>query len=250
MFRLVAIAALLVLTAGAAITLSSPRPSAVAAEKDCSDFPNQAAAQRDFTSHGGSPTNNFDDLDADHDGLACESLPCPCSAAAGGRAGAGNPIPQASRLRARAIEAVDGDTLKVKLRGSGSVLDVRLIGIDTPETRRPGIPIECGGPQASASMHRLADRRRVTLITDPSQDRIDRYGRLLAYAIRRDGFDLDLAQLRRGWAEVYVYEHNPFRRVRGYRRAQGAARRAGRGVWGLCGGDFHTPAQLSALPNL
>jgi micrococcal nuclease len=92
-------------------------------------------------------------------------------------------------------------------------------------------------------MHRLADRRRVTLLTDPSQDRIDRYGRLLAYAIRRGGLDLNLAQLRRGWAEVYVYEHNPFGRLRAYRRAQRAARHADRGVWRRCGGDFHTPAR-------
>ena len=53
----------------------------------------------------------------------------------------------------------------------------------------------------------------MTLVTDPSQDRIDRYGRLLAYAIRRGGLDLNLAQLRRGWAEVYVYG----RRMAGHR---------------------------------
>jgi micrococcal nuclease len=125
------------------------------------------------------------------------------------------------------IEAVDGDTLKVRLRRNHRVIDVRLIGIDTPETRRPGTPIECGGPQASRSMHRLADRRRVTLVTDPSQDRFDRYGRLLAYAIRRGGLDLNLAQLRRGWAEAYVYQHNPFYRLRAYRRAQRAAHQRG-----------------------
>jgi endonuclease YncB( thermonuclease family) len=49
----------------------------------------------------------------------------------------------------------------------------------------------------------------VTLVTDPTQDRFDRDGRLLAYAIRRGGLDLNRAQLRRGWAEVYVYHHNP-----------------------------------------
>jgi endonuclease YncB( thermonuclease family) len=33
------------------------------------------------------------------------------------------------------IEAVDGDTLKVRLRRNGAVTDIRLIGIDTPDTR-------------------------------------------------------------------------------------------------------------------
>jgi hypothetical protein len=45
-------------------------------------------------------------------------------------------------------------------------------------------------------MHRLADRRRVTLVTDPSQDRIDRYGRLLAYAIRRGDLEQRPQELR------------------------------------------------------
>jgi micrococcal nuclease len=139
------------------------------------------------------------------------------------------------------IHAVDGDTLDVDLRTGGEI-DVRLIGIDTPETHRPGTPIECGGPQASAHMHRLADGKKVTLVTDPSQDRFDRYGRLLAYAIRRGGFDLNLEQLRSGWAEVYVYESNPFRRFNAFNRAERSARRADRGVWARCDGEFHTPA--------
>jgi micrococcal nuclease len=143
------------------------------------------------------------------------------------------------------LEAVDGDTLKVQLRRGQRVIDVRLIGIDTPETHRPGTPIECGGPRASESMHQLADGRPVTLVTDPTQDRIDRYGRLLAYAIRAGGLDLGRAQLRRGWARVYVYEHNPFSRLGAFRRAQRSARGAGRGVWRLCGGHFHLPGRFT-----
>jgi micrococcal nuclease len=92
-------------------------------------------------------------------------------------------------------------------------------------------------------MTRLAEGHRVTLVPDPSQDLFDRYGRLLAYVIRGDGLDLNLAQLRRGWTEVYVYQHNPFRRVPAYRLAKRAARQEGRGAWALCGGDFHTPAR-------
>jgi endonuclease YncB( thermonuclease family) len=77
---------------------------------------------------------------------------------------------------------------------------------------------------------------------DPSQATFDRYDRLLAYAKLRGGPDLALSQLRSGWASVYVYGGEPFRRVRAYRRAQRSAGRAGRGVWGRCGGDFHRPA--------
>lgn len=44
-------------------------------DKDCSDFKVQDEAQTYFESKGGSPTNNVDRLDSDHDGIACESLP-------------------------------------------------------------------------------------------------------------------------------------------------------------------------------
>jgi micrococcal nuclease len=44
-------------------------------DKDCSDFSSQAEAQRYFEAKGGSPSNNVDGLDRDHDGIACESLP-------------------------------------------------------------------------------------------------------------------------------------------------------------------------------
>ena len=42
---------------------------------NCSDFPTHAAAQQWFVDHGGSPTNNVSNLDRDHNGIACESLP-------------------------------------------------------------------------------------------------------------------------------------------------------------------------------
>ncbi len=44
-------------------------------DKDCADFSTQAQAQAFFTAHGGSPSYNFDGLDGDHDGQACETLP-------------------------------------------------------------------------------------------------------------------------------------------------------------------------------
>ena len=147
--------------------------------------------------------------------------------------------PKAKRVSARVVAAVDGDTLKVDLK-NGKEWDVRLIGIDTPETVRPDTPVQCGGPQASTSMHGLADGRRVTLVSDPTQDRIDRYGRLLDYVFRGNQ-DLGKIQLRRGWADVYVYNHNPFEKVRPFRHAERRAENADRGVWKDCGGNFHTP---------
>lgn len=44
-------------------------------DRNCADFPTQTAAQEYFDANGGSPSNNFDGLDADHDGIPCEHLP-------------------------------------------------------------------------------------------------------------------------------------------------------------------------------
>ena len=50
-------------------------PSDTSGDMDCSDFKVQDEAQTYFEGKGGSPTNNADRLDSDHDGIACESLP-------------------------------------------------------------------------------------------------------------------------------------------------------------------------------
>jgi micrococcal nuclease len=156
---------------------------------------------------------------------------------------------QGDEMQGRVVDVVDGDTLKVRL--GGEVETVRLLGIDTPETRRPGAPIECGGPEATSEMLDLAFSRprdrdgdglfddkggrgiEVTIRTDPTQDERDRYDRLLAYIEP----SLQRRMLESGWAEVYVYDRNPFQRVSRFRAAERTARKAGRGVWGHCGRD-------------
>jgi micrococcal nuclease len=47
--------------------------AAAGSDRDCSDFSSQAEAQRFFKAHGG-PRSDPDRLDADHNGVACESL--------------------------------------------------------------------------------------------------------------------------------------------------------------------------------
>jgi micrococcal nuclease len=140
---------------------------------------------------------------------------------------------------AHVARVIDGDTIAVSVDGAPE-RSVRLLGIDTPETHRPGTPIECGGPEATANMKRLAPPgTAVELEPDPSQDRIDRYGRLLAYVRLPDGRLAEEAQLTDGWATVYVFAGRPVSRDPAFRRAQAAARGARRGVWGRCGGRFH-----------
>jgi len=146
-----------------------------------------------------------------------------------------------SRSATRAVidYAVDGDTLRVRLP-SGRLAYVRLVGIDTPESVRPGVPVEGGAEAASDSMQALApEGASVVLRRDSVADAEDRYGRILAHAFIA-GRQLELAQLRRGWAEVYRFEGQRFDGLGRFERTEDSARRASRGVWSACGGDFHS----------
>lgn len=136
------------------------------------------------------------------------------------------------RERGSVNKVVDGDTIDVRLRG-GTVERVRLIGIDTPEVF--GV-VECGGPQASRSLKRLLPLgTRVRLVSDPTQDRVDRYGRALRYVVRvSDRRDMNLTQVRRGWAPIFVWNGNPFVRATSYGKAERSARTDDRGIWGRC----------------
>jgi micrococcal nuclease len=135
--------------------------------------------------------------------------------------------------RHQVLDVVDGDTVKVAYRGSE--VSVRVIGIDTPETVHPSEPVECGGPQASAAAAGMLTGKRVRLVFDPSQGRIDAYGRTLAYLQTPGVGDFGLAMIRQGRAAEYTYDTSYARQTR-YLAAQGTAQAAGRGIWNRCGG--------------
>lgn len=144
----------------------------------------------------------------------------------------------------RVVRAVDGDTLEVRL-DDGREEDVRLIGVDTPETVKPDTPVQCFGPRASAFEHRVAEGRRVRLVTGAEPR--DVYGRLLAYVYlrpagrlsdnpkrtsQREHF-LNAELLRRGLARTLTIPPND-RFAERFAALQREAARAGRGLWSRC----------------
>lgn len=217
------------ITIAAGLLGVSVAPVSAEVDRDCGDFSTQKAAQDFFLGHN--PSADPHRLDYDGDGLACESNPCPCSTSTT------SPTQfvdtgTTTRTRARVIRVSDGDTILVGMP-NGARRYVRLIGIDTPEVYGTS---ECGGSQASQSLkNMLAPGTGVLLVSDPSQANKDRYDRLLRYVIKRSSqVDVGRAQLQRGWAGVYVYDNNPFKRVASYREAQYAARSHDRGIWSIC----------------
>lgn len=129
---------------------------------------------------------------------------------------------------AEVIRAVDGDTIEVRLDGEAE--DVRYIGVDTPETVKPGTPVQCFGPQAHHFNARLVGHHRVRL--DFDAERRDVYGRLLAY-VHLEGRFVNAELVRRGLARTLTIPPND-RFARRFKRLQTAAARRGRGLWGGC----------------
>jgi micrococcal nuclease len=139
-------------------------------------------------------------------------------------------------VSAKVTHVVDGDTIDVAMP-DGSHEAVRYIGIDTPETVKPGTPVQCGGPRAHAVNERLVGGRTVTLRFDA--ERRDVYGRLLAYVYlppsdpggRSLFVNAELA--RRGLARTLTIAPNDsFAPL--FARLAARAGVSGRGLWGRC----------------
>ena len=127
---------------------------------------------------------------------------------------------------------VDGDTIRVMQDGREEA--VRYIGVDTPESVKPGSPVECFGKAAGRANERLVEGERVRLVADVEPR--DRYGRLLAYVHRaRDGLFVNAELVRRGYATVATYPPN-VAHAGEFRRLANGARMSGRGLWSRCVG--------------
>jgi micrococcal nuclease len=133
-----------------------------------------------------------------------------------------------SAKRAYVTRVIDGDTVAVRIGGRDD--EVRYIGIDTPETVKPGTPVQCFGPQASAVNHRLVENRSVRLVFD--RERRDVYRRLLAYVYVGHRF-VNARLVRRGYARTLTIPPNVSHAGLFHRLAR-VAGRTGRGLWGAC----------------
>ena len=148
--------------------------------------------------------------------------------------------------RATVTRVIDGDTIEVRIEERidgagagraeiGSVEAVRLIGIDTPESVRPGTPIECFGREASAAAKTLLEGETVTLIKDVEER--DSFGRLLRYVY----IGAEMANSRlvvNGYASAFTYPPN-VRHADLFVHLERAARDNNRGLWSpdTCAGN-------------
>jgi micrococcal nuclease len=140
--------------------------------------------------------------------------------------------------RAHVSRVVDGDTIRVDILeivdgpGAGEAVvgenyPVRLIGIDTPESVKPGSPVECFGRESSAALKALVEGSEVRLVKDV--ENTDRYDRLLRYVYI--GAEMANARLvANGYAHAYTYPPN-IRWSETLVQLEREAREANRGLW-------------------
>lgn len=125
---------------------------------------------------------------------------------------------------------VDGDTIKVVK--DGKLETVRLLGIDTPETKDPRKPVQCFGKEASAYITQLALDKYVQLEPDRSQGDRDKYQRLLRYVYLQDGTNVNAEMVRSGYAVAYV--RYPVQQLEEFKRLQRIAMDSESGLWSAC----------------
>ena len=134
---------------------------------------------------------------------------------------------------ASVVRVIDGDTIDADFDGTET--RVRLIGVDTPETKKPNTPVQCFGPEASDfTKHALPTGTEVVIVRD--LEARDDYGRLLGYVYRAaDGMFVNLELANEGFARPLTITPNDAHAAEIVAAAR-AAEAADLGLWGACRG--------------
>lgn len=124
----------------------------------------------------------------------------------------------------------DGDTIAVDMMGN--IEKIRLIGVDTPETHDPDVPIQCYGPEASNFSEINLLGKEVRLETDNQNQNRDRYERLLRYVYLRDGRLWNKVLIEEGYG--FAYLRYPFTKITSFKESEALATANKRGLWAAC----------------
>lgn len=108
------------------------------------------------------------------------------------------------RNGATVVRVIDGDTIVADL--SGAETTVRLLNVDTPETKHPDKPVQCLGAEATDyTKSLLAPGDRIELAYDVQ--RLDPYGRTLA-GVYKDGSLVNADIAAAGLGVAVLFEPN------------------------------------------
>ena len=127
----------------------------------------------------------------------------------------------------KVMKVKDGDTVVVALEGGGQFFTCRLYGIDAPETTHPrfGQPGQPYGEEAARELKKLILGRDVEVTLKGART----YNREVCL-IGKDGMDINLEMVRRGYAWAYKqYLKRPH--ASKYMEAENHARTKRLGLW-------------------
>lgn len=117
-------------------------------------------------------------------------------------------------FKAFGLEAVDGDTLRIKFEGEREV--IRLDGIDAPEDGQYGFL------ESKKNLNMWVHLKKLTIVEISK----DKYGRRVC-RVMVEGNDLSKVQLACGWAHVYDKYNKKYDDC----EIQNRAKKEKRGIW-------------------
>ena len=167
--------------------------------------------------------------------IALIALAAACTDTPGRAAGTRATSDPATALspNANVVYVTDGDTIGVEVDGVEE--RVRLIGIDTPETKKPDTPVQCFGPEATAFTRSLLPEG-TSLHLERDVEARDAYGRLLAYVYRSDdGLFVNMEIIGQGYALPLTIAPNVAHADQ-FVAAARTAEAADLGLWAGCSG--------------
>jgi len=132
----------------------------------------------------------------------------------------------------------DGDTLLLTDKRK-----IRIIGIDTPETRHYKQAAEAYAAKAREALRELLSRHDYQVELRYGKERFDRYGRTLAHVLLPDGTNVSQWMLEKGFAHTMTIPPN-VQLADCYQSAQASAQQNALRIWRL---KNHQPIDAQAV---
>ncbi|MEK0154395.1 thermonuclease family protein [Arthrobacter oryzae] len=103
------------------------------------------------------------------------------------------------------VRVIDGDTFTARTNGDEKT--IRLLNVDTPETKDPNAPVECMGPEATKALEELLPVGSVVKL-ELDVEPLDKYGRTLAGVFDAAGVLVNAEIARLGFGIPVLFEPN------------------------------------------
>ncbi|MBC1922975.1 thermonuclease family protein [Listeria grayi] len=131
---------------------------------------------------------------------------------------------------------IDGDTVAVKL-ATGEKRTIRLLLIDTPESVKPGTPVQPFSKAASNYMKQFVNGKKLEIEYD-RRERKDRYDRVLAYPFA-DGKNVNEVMIKKGYARIAYVKPPNTKYLKDFQQAEASAKKVKKRIWSIPGYVTH-----------